>query len=32
MDATKILVVWGNALSVPSGENDDDILARVRSP
>jgi hypothetical protein len=32
MDATNILVVWGNALSVPSGENDDDILARVRSP
>jgi hypothetical protein len=29
LDASRIVVVWSNGLSVPSGANDDDILARV---
>lgn len=32
LDASRILVLWKNALSLDSGENNDDILARVRAP
>jgi hypothetical protein len=32
LDANQILVVWDNSLNVPSGENNDDILARARTP
>jgi RHS repeat-associated protein len=31
IDATRIMVVWKNALNVPSGNNDDDIVSRFRS-
>jgi hypothetical protein len=29
LDASRVVVLWSNGLSLPSGENDDDILARV---
>ena len=32
MDGTRLVVLWDNGLSIPSGENDNDILARVRAP
>jgi Cutinase/von Willebrand factor type A domain/PKD domain len=32
IDASQLIVLWQNALNVPSGNNDDDILARVRAP
>jgi hypothetical protein len=32
LDAASVVVVWSNGLGVPSGENNDDILARVRAP
>jgi hypothetical protein len=32
LDASRIVVLWSNGLSVPSGENDDDVLARVGTP
>lgn len=32
LDASRIMVLWKNALNVPSGQNDDDILSRVRAP
>jgi Mg-chelatase subunit ChlD len=32
IDSSRILVLWKNALSLPSGNNDDDILSRVRTP
>lgn len=32
LDGTRLLVLWDNALSVPSGENNNDIYARQRTP
>lgn len=32
IDANRIMVLWENALSIPSGNNEDDILSRVRTP
>ena len=32
LDSTRVIVLWSNGLSVPSGENDDDILNRARTP
>jgi hypothetical protein len=32
LDGSKTVVVWDNGLNIPSGQNDDDILARVRTP
>ena len=32
LDANTLMVLWRNALSVPTGANDDDILSRWRAP
>jgi hypothetical protein len=32
INSTRVFVLWKNALSVPSGANNDDILARWRTP
>jgi hypothetical protein len=32
IDTNRIMVIWKNALSVPSGQDNDDIFSRVRTP
>jgi Mg-chelatase subunit ChlD len=32
IDPNRIIVTWKNALSIPSGNNDDDIFSRMRAP